>query len=105
LWELLAEFCNLARPRPPDAPRARMRGAMAQSVAQAAQAERLPEDVGVNRYVHHQRVALALLDHPGPPGPISAQGANDDAAHYRALALSKATGWHRIALDPLPIGD
>ena len=24
--------------------------------------------------------------------------ANDDAAHYRALALSKATGWHRIAL-------
>ena len=31
--------------------------------------------------------------------------ANDDAAHYRALALSKATGWHRIALDPLPIED
>jgi Clostripain family len=29
--------------------------------------------------------------------------ADDDAAHYRALALSKATGWHRIALDPLPI--
>jgi hypothetical protein len=29
--------------------------------------------------------------------------ANDDAAHYRALALSKATGWHRIALDPLPV--
>ncbi len=29
--------------------------------------------------------------------------AADDAAHYRALALSKATGWHRIALDPLPI--
>jgi len=33
------------------------------------------------------------------------QVANDDAAHYRALALSKATGWHRIALDPLPVGD
>ena len=31
--------------------------------------------------------------------------ANDDAAHYRALALSKATGWHRIALDPLPVED
>lgn len=29
--------------------------------------------------------------------------ANEDAAEYRALALSKATGWHRIALDPLPI--
>ncbi|MEZ5292398.1 MAG: clostripain-related cysteine peptidase [Vicinamibacterales bacterium] len=29
--------------------------------------------------------------------------AADDAAHYRALALSKATGWHRIALNPLPI--
>jgi Clostripain family len=32
-------------------------------------------------------------------GPV----ADDDAAHYRALALSKATGWHRIALDPLPV--
>jgi hypothetical protein len=31
--------------------------------------------------------------------------ASDDAAHYRALALSRATGWHRIALDPLPIDD
>ncbi len=31
--------------------------------------------------------------------------ANDDAAHYRALALSKATGWHRIALNPLPVED
>lgn len=31
--------------------------------------------------------------------------ASDDAAHYRALALSKATGWHRIAYDPLPIDD
>lgn len=31
--------------------------------------------------------------------------ANDDAEHYRALALSKATGWHRIALHPLPVGD
>ncbi len=31
--------------------------------------------------------------------------ANDDAGHYRALALSKATGWHRIALDPLPADD
>jgi hypothetical protein len=31
--------------------------------------------------------------------------ANDDAAHYRALALSKATGWHRIALNPLPVDD
>lgn len=31
--------------------------------------------------------------------------ANDDAAHYRMLALSKATGWHRIALDPLPVED
>lgn len=29
--------------------------------------------------------------------------ANDDAASYRALALSRATGWHRIALDPLPV--
>lgn len=29
--------------------------------------------------------------------------ASDDAAHYRALALSKATGWHRIAYDPLPL--
>lgn len=29
--------------------------------------------------------------------------ANEDAAEYRALALSKATGWQRIALDPLPI--
>ena len=29
--------------------------------------------------------------------------ANDDAAHYRALALSRATGWHRIALHPLPV--
>ena len=31
--------------------------------------------------------------------------ANDDAEHYRALALSKATGWHRIALHPLPVDD
>jgi hypothetical protein len=31
--------------------------------------------------------------------------ANDDAAHYRELALSKATGWHRIALNPLPAGE
>ncbi len=31
--------------------------------------------------------------------------ANDDAASYKALALSKATGWHRIALNPLPAGD
>jgi hypothetical protein len=31
--------------------------------------------------------------------------ARDDAESYRALALSKATGWHRIALHPLPIGD
>lgn len=31
--------------------------------------------------------------------------AADDAAHYRTLALSRATGWHRIALDPLPIDD
>ncbi|MGE0811766.1 MAG: clostripain-related cysteine peptidase [Vicinamibacterales bacterium] len=31
--------------------------------------------------------------------------AADDAAHYRALALSRATGWHRIALDPLPVDD
>lgn len=31
--------------------------------------------------------------------------ANDDARHYRALALSKATGWHRIALNPLPLDD
>ena len=31
--------------------------------------------------------------------------ARDDATHYRALALSKATGWHRIALDPLPVAD
>lgn len=29
--------------------------------------------------------------------------ATEDAAAYRALALSKATGWHRVALDPLPI--
>lgn len=29
--------------------------------------------------------------------------ADDDAKHYRTLALSRATGWHRIALDPLPI--
>lgn len=33
------------------------------------------------------------------------QVAADDAAHYRALALSRATGWHRIALDPLPLDD
>jgi hypothetical protein len=31
--------------------------------------------------------------------------AADDAAHYRKLALSRATGWHRIALDPLPLAD
>jgi hypothetical protein len=31
--------------------------------------------------------------------------ARDDAASYKALALSKATGWHRIALNPLPAGD
>lgn len=31
--------------------------------------------------------------------------ASDDAAEYRALALSKATGWHRIAFDPLPLDD
>lgn len=34
-------------------------------------------------------------------GPV----ADDDAAQYRALALSKATGWHRVALHPLPIAD
>ncbi|HUU33423.1 MAG TPA: clostripain-related cysteine peptidase [Vicinamibacterales bacterium] len=26
-----------------------------------------------------------------------------DAAHYRTLALCEATGWHRLALNPLPI--
>lgn len=31
--------------------------------------------------------------------------AREDAEHYRALALSRATGWHRIALNPLPVGD
>lgn len=31
--------------------------------------------------------------------------AADDAARYRALALSRATGWQRIALDPLPVDD
>jgi hypothetical protein len=31
--------------------------------------------------------------------------ARDDAEQYCALALSKATGWHRIAIDPLPAGD
>jgi hypothetical protein len=31
--------------------------------------------------------------------------AADDAAHYRRLALSRASGWHRIALDPLPLTD
>jgi hypothetical protein len=31
--------------------------------------------------------------------------ANDDAALFRALALSKATGWQRIALHPLPVED
>jgi hypothetical protein len=31
--------------------------------------------------------------------------ASDDAAHYRELALSKATGWDRIALDPFPVID
>lgn len=31
--------------------------------------------------------------------------ASDDAANYAALALSKATGWHRIAYDPLPLDD
>ncbi len=31
--------------------------------------------------------------------------ARDDAAQYRALALSKATGWDRIALNPFPVGD
>ena len=31
--------------------------------------------------------------------------ASDDAAHYRVLALSRATGWHRIALHPLPVDD
>lgn len=34
---------------------------------------------------------------------VEEAAANDDAAHYRALALSKATGWHRIALHPLPV--
>jgi hypothetical protein len=31
----------------------------------------------------------------------SADVAAIDAAQYRALALSQATGWDRIALDPL----
>lgn len=29
----------------------------------------------------------------------------NDAALFRALALSKATDWQRIALHPLPVED
>jgi hypothetical protein len=32
-----------------------------------------------------------------------AQLAATDAAHYKTLGLSLATGWDRIALDPFPI--
>ena len=46
------------------------------------------------RAAHLQASYLQAAD-----GPV----ANEDAAEYRELALSKATGWHRIALDPLPI--
>ncbi len=31
--------------------------------------------------------------------------AAEDAAHYRTLALSAATGWDQLALDPLPLAD
>jgi hypothetical protein len=31
--------------------------------------------------------------------------AAEDAAYYRQLALSKATAWDRIALNPFPVPD
>jgi hypothetical protein len=51
---------NLARAAAPDALTLR---AMGESAAQPAQAKRLSEDVGVDRNVHHQWMALGLLEH------------------------------------------
>src|SRR5688572_18154446 len=51
---------NLARATSPDALTLR---AMRESAAQPAQAKRLAEDVGMDRNVHHQWMALGLLEH------------------------------------------
>src|SRR4051812_1816886 len=62
-WQARAEICNLSRPRPPHPGSARVLDAVPEGSAQSAQPERLAKHVGVDRDIHHERVALALLDH------------------------------------------
>src|SRR5688572_22851459 len=59
----VAELRHVARPRPPDARGLRVPLAVGERRPQPPEAEGLAEDVGVHRDVHHQRMALALLDH------------------------------------------
>src|SRR5436305_222653 len=56
------ESCDIARPCKPYTIAAALE-AMPQRGAKPPQAERLPEDVGVHRDIHHQRMAHALLQH------------------------------------------
>jgi hypothetical protein len=42
-----------------------------------------------------------MAEHAGRSHLYSADMADADAEHYRKLALIGATGWDRIALDPL----
>src|SRR6185295_2018524 len=57
------ESCYVARPCKPYTGRLRVLQAVPERGAQAPQAERLAENVGVNRDIHHERVPLALLHH------------------------------------------
>src|SRR5260221_12731853 len=61
--QAVAELGDLARHGKPYASGSGVLLAMAQRGAQPSQAKRLAEDVGVHREIHHQRMALALLDH------------------------------------------
>jgi hypothetical protein len=85
-------------------------------VAEAA--IRLGREVG-SRFVRwhhsqsHHHLGTSLFYKPVRPGDLKRSYlqaedetvANDDAASYRALALSKATGWDRIGLNPFPVDD
>src|SRR5712691_10745071 len=59
----VAVCSHVARPRPPGAGGLRMLQAVLERAAQTPEPEGLAEDVAVHRDVHHQRMALALLDH------------------------------------------
>src|SRR6185436_5680042 len=91
-WQARAEICNLARPRPPHPRGAGVLDAMPQGGTQAAQAERVAKHVGVDRDTHHQRVALALLDH-------LVELVDDHVAEVRSVLLAMDDHLRVVELD------